>query len=291
MVEPMAAGLLPDPGVDDGVYQVYALRFGSVPGRRVHENFLRRDMHDGPMPLDFYVWIVRNAWRVVLVDTGFGKRAAEQRRFMLDVDPIDALSQLGIEADAIDDVVITHLHFDHAGNLDRFANARFHVQVAEAAFATGPCMCEPHLRAPFDVEDAVQLVRHVYAERVRFHEGDGEVAPGISVHLVPGHTAGIQAVRVMTARGPVVLASDSSHLYANAARRSPFSLTVDAIATLRSYERLLELAGSYTRVVPGHDPKVRELYPSHEFAGLSLAALHEEPRSHDVEELARLPRY
>jgi glyoxylase-like metal-dependent hydrolase (beta-lactamase superfamily II) len=283
--------LLPEPERADNCYQVWALRFGSVPTRRVHDNFLRRDMHDGPMPIDFFVWIVRNAQRVVLVDTGFAKRQAELRHWGMEFDPIDALARLGIDPDAIGDVVITHMHVDHAGNLGRFAKAKFHIQAAEAAFATGPCMCEPHLRMPFDVEDAVQLLRHTYAERVAFHQGDGEVAPGVSVHFVPGHTAGMQAVRVMTARGPVVLASDSSHFYANAMRRSPFSLTVDAIATLSSYERLHELAGAYQRIVPGHDPKVRELYPGREFGGISLVALHEEPRPHAFDELTALPRF
>jgi glyoxylase-like metal-dependent hydrolase (beta-lactamase superfamily II) len=284
--------LLPGPGHDDdGLYQIYALRFASVPERRVHENFLRRDMHDGPMPMDFYLWIVRNAHRTVLVDTGFGQRAAAERKRPLDFDPIDALARLGIDPDAIEDIVITHLHFDHAGNLDRFGKARFHVQDAEAAFATSRCMCEAHLRFPFDVEDVVQFVRHTFAERVCFHEGDATIAPGISVHFVPGHTAGMQAVRVMTPRGPVVLASDSSHMYANVMRRSPFSLTVDALATLRSYDRLMELAGTYERIVPGHDPKVRSLYPNHEFGGIELTALHEAPRAHDIGELTHLERF
>ncbi len=229
--------------------------------------------------------------RVVLVDTGFGARTAAKRGWTLDLDPIDAVARLGIDPHAIEDVVITHLHLDHAGNLDRFAKARFHVQDAEASFATGRCMCEAHLRMPYEVEDVVQFVRHVYAERVRFHDGDGQVAPGISVHFVPGHTAGMQAVRVMTARGPVVLASDSSHMYANVMRRSPFSLTVDALATLRSYDRLMELAGSYERIVPGHDPKVRELYPIHEFGGVALCALHEAPRPHSIDELMQLDAF
>jgi glyoxylase-like metal-dependent hydrolase (beta-lactamase superfamily II) len=288
----MSPCLLPDPGhTDDGVYQIYALRFASVPERRVHDNFLRRDMHDGPMPLDFFLWIVRNAHRTVLVDTGFARRAAVERKWAMDFDPIDALSRLGVDLDAIEDVVITHMHVDHAGNLGRFAKARFHVQDAEAAFATGRCMCEPHLRAAYDVEDVVTLVRQTFAGRVRFHDGDGPVAPGVSVHFVPGHTSGMQAVRVMTARGPVVLASDSTHFYGNVMRRSPFSGTVDAIATLRSYDRLLELAGSYDRVVPGHDPKVRALYPCYEFGGIELAALHEKPKPHTIEELQRLERF
>jgi glyoxylase-like metal-dependent hydrolase (beta-lactamase superfamily II) len=285
----MASSLLPAPGcAEDGVYEVYALCFARAQERRVHDNFLRRDMHDGPMPLDFSLWILRNAHRTVVVDTGFGKRAVAERGRPFDVDPIEALARLGIDPDTVEDVILTHLHFDHAGNIDRFAKARFHVQDAEVSFATGRCMCEPHVRYPFDVEDVVTFVRHTYAQRVRFHDGDAAPLPGISLHVVPGHTLGMQAVRVITPRGPVVLASDASHLYANLLRRSPFVVTVDALATLRSYDRLMELAGSVDRIVPGHDPRVRALYPMHDFGGVQLAALHEEPKPHDVSELTRL---
>jgi glyoxylase-like metal-dependent hydrolase (beta-lactamase superfamily II) len=275
-----------DPSLE-GVYQVYAMCYARAPGRRVHENFMVRDMHDGPMPLDFNVWILRNDHRAVLVDTGFGHRAAGERKWPLDIDPIEALAQLGIDPNSIDDVVITHLHFDHAGNLDRFAKARFHVQDAEVAFATGRCMCEAHLRRPFDIEDVVTLVRHTYAERVHFHDGDANILPGISVHALHGHSQGLQGVRVMTARGPILLASDASHFYANFLQRAPFALTVDAAATLRSYARMMELGGSVERIIPGHDPKVRDLYPVHTIRGIKLTALHEAPKPHDIAALCR----
>ena len=286
----MSAALerLPDvPFADDGVYQIYALCFGSAPERRAHDNYLRRDMHDGPMPLDFNLWIVRNAHRTVLVDTGFGQRAVSARNRPLDFDPVDALARLGLDPDAIENIILSHLHFDHAGNIERFAKARFHVQDAEVAFATGRCMCEANVRYPFDVEDVVTLLRHTYASRVQFHDGEAAPFPGISLHLVPGHTQGMQAVRVMTQRGPVVLASDSSHFYSNLVRRSPFSLTVNALTTLRSYDRLLELAGSVEHIIPGHDPKVRALYPHHRFGDVDLVALHERPAPHTLVELAQ----
>ncbi|MCC6196463.1 MAG: N-acyl homoserine lactonase family protein [Burkholderiales bacterium] len=280
---------LPTPDrAQDGVYHVYALCFARVPERRVYDNFIRRDMHDGPMPLDFFVWIVRNAQRTILVDTGFGKRAVAQRGRPLDVDPVDALARLGIDPDALEDIVLTHLHFDHAGNIERFAKARFHLQDAEAGYATGRCMCEAALRYPYDVEDVVTFVRHTYAERIHFHDGDAAPWPGVSLHAVPGHTLGMQAVRVVTPRGPIVLASDASHFYANVLRRAPFVVTVDARATLRSYDRLLELAGSIENLVPGHDPLVRAVYPSAQFDGIELTLLHEAPDAAAIAERSRL---
>lgn len=275
----------------ENIYQIYSLCYARAPSRRVHENFLLRDMHDGPMPLDFNVWIIRNAHRTLLVDTGFGYRAAGERGFPLDVDPIEALSSIGIDPDRIEDVILTHLHFDHAGNLDRFAKAKFHVQDSEIAFATGRCMCEAHLRRPFDVEDIVTFVRHTYAERVTFHEGDSQLYPGISLHALPGHSMGLQGVLVNTVRGSVLLASDASHLYANFMRRAPYALTVDAIATLRTYEKMMELGGEPSRIIPGHDPLVRSLFPALTIKDITLHALHEAPRPFDAAEFTHLAKF
>ena len=156
--------MLPGTGpAEDDLYEIYQLTYAHDPGRRVHDNFILRDMHDGPMPVDFNLWILRNAHRIILVDTGFSPRAAAERKRPLDIDPVEALARIGVDPDTVEDVVITHLHFDHAGNLDRFGKARFHIQDAEVAFATGRCMCDAFIRRPFDVEDVVTLVRHTYA--------------------------------------------------------------------------------------------------------------------------------
>lgn len=282
---------LPDPPSDDGVYHIYSMCFARARTRRVHDNFVFRDMHDGPMPLDYNLWIVRNAARTILVDTGFSPRAAAERQRPLDFDPVEALPRLGIDPALLDDIILTHLHYDHAGNLARFPNARFHVQDAEVAFATGRCMCEPQIRWAFDVEDVITLVRRVYAERVAFHDGDAAPLPGISLHVLPGHSKGMQAVRVITPRGPVVLASDVSHYYANFLRRAPFLLTIDAAQTLQSYKDLMQLAGSVDRIIPGHDPKVAVLYPSILVEGIALTALHEQPKPHDIADLASVDNF
>lgn len=285
----MTKSPLPAPEARDDVYEIYQMRYAQAGQRRVHENFVFRDMHDGPMPLDFHVWILRNAHRTILVDTGFTERQSRIRGRKLDFDPLEGLKSLGVDPASLEHVVITHLHYDHAGNIGRFEKAHFHVQDAEVAYATGRCMCDHHLRWPFDVEDVVSLVRHTYAERVTFHDGIGNPFPGISLHCLPGHSKGMQAVRVNTARGPVLLASDVSHYYANFLRLSPFILTIDTAETMESYRQLLALVdGDVQRVIPGHDPKVKRLYPNHTYGGVEIVALHETPTPHTIEDLQKV---
>jgi glyoxylase-like metal-dependent hydrolase (beta-lactamase superfamily II) len=267
---------LPAPDLGDDTYHVWSVNFARL-DRSVHQNFMVTDLHDGPMPLDYSFWILRNAARTVLVDTGFGPRAATERGRTLIHDPIVALETIGVPVGSIEDAILTHLHYDHAGNMDRLPRARFHVQDSEVAIATGRCMCEKFIRAPYDVEDIVTLVRHNFADRVRFHDGDEPCLPGISLHHLPGHTDGIQSVLVNTPRGPVLLASDVSHYYANFMRKSPFSLIIDVAESLQSYDRLFELAGDFEHIIPGHDPLTRALFPAVDVAGIMLSALHEAP--------------
>ena len=146
------------------------------------------------------------------------------------------------------------------------------------AFATGRCMCHARLRGAFAVEDMVEMVRRVYAGRVRFADGDATLFPGISVHRVPGHSPGLQCVRVETARGAVVLASDATHYYANMETGNPYLIVVDIAATMRSWERLRELADSEAHIVPGHDPLVMARYRRVSVPGVEAVALHEAPR-------------
>lgn len=260
-------------------YEVLAVRYARAPERRVHENFIRRDMHDGPMPLDFFIWIIRNAERTVLVDTGFGARTAAGRGRPLDIDPVEALALIGIPAEDVEQIILTHLHYDHAGNIDRFPNATIHIQDAEAAYATGRCMCHRVMRFPFDVEDVVAFVRTTFAGRACFHEGDADLFPGISVHLLPGHSKGLQAVRVDTARGPILLASDVSHFYANVEDDNPFSLTIDVGQSLDSYRRMRRLVAGDSHIIPGHDPRVSEIYPCETVNGIELVKLHLPPKA------------
>ena len=172
------------------------------------------------------------------------------------------MAHLGIDAATASDVVVTHLDWDHCGNTDFFPKATFHIQDEEVAFRTGRLMAQPFYAMRSELDDVLTTVRNVYAGRVRFHDGTSEIAPGVTLHLIGGHTAGMQVVRVPTARGWVVLASDAAHYWANFRERRPFPLVLDVGKMLEGYRTMAELADGPDHVIPGHDPDVVARFPS-----------------------------
>jgi glyoxylase-like metal-dependent hydrolase (beta-lactamase superfamily II) len=242
-------------------YEVFAIKYAHH-ARRASENFIGGDPHDGPMPLDYFVWLIRGAGREIVVDTGFSAPMAAKRQRDHIRCPTEGLRLLNIDSKTIKDVVVTHLHYDHIGNFDLFPAATFHLQDLEMNYATGRHMAQPVFSGAYEVEDVVGMVRRAYAGRVRFHDGDAEIAPGISLHLIGGHTMGLQVVRVATRRGWVVVASDASHFYANMEEVRPFPIVYSVAAMVEGYDRLRALAESPAHVIPGHDPLVLERYPA-----------------------------
>jgi len=252
-------------------YEVYALRYAMRDAVRSN-HFIGGDPHDGPMPMDYFLWLIRGPDRAVVVDCGFTAEVAAQRERTFLRCPVDALRLLGVHADAVHDVVLTHLHYDHVGNLHRFPAATFHLQEPDLHFAVGRHMRHRHMRHSFEVEDVVQLVRLNYAGRVRLYNGPVELAPGITLHPAPGHSAGLQFVCVNTRRGVVVLASDVSHFYENMETYRPFPVCVSVADTLDSFDRIRAAAPSPQHIVPGHDPLVMWRYPapSTELEGIAV---------------------
>lgn len=242
-------------------YEIYAIRYGKSVRKR-SESFIGGDPHDGPMPMAYYVWLVRNAARSVVVDTGFAPDVAQARAREFLICPGKAIRQLGTAPDTIDTVVLTHLHYDHAGNHHLFPEAMFHVQAAEMAYVTGPWMKHRSLRAGYGAEDIKTMVDRIFAERLVWHEGDSPLAPGIDLMLMGGHCAGIQAVKIETERGPVILASDSAVFYEGLETGRPFPAAFHVGDELAGYERLLKEAGSVDAIIPGHDVRVMERYPA-----------------------------
>jgi glyoxylase-like metal-dependent hydrolase (beta-lactamase superfamily II) len=249
----------------DDCYELFAIAYARV-DRNAADNFVGGDPHNAPMPLNYYVWLARNARHTVVIDTGFDQAAADQRQRTMLKPVAEGLAALGVTPQAVDDVIITHMHYDHAGNGDLFAGARYHLQDAEMSYATGRCMCDAHQRVAYEASDVKAMIDRVYTDRVCFHEGDVSPLPGISLHKIGGHSRGLQCVTVKTQRGPVVLASDASHHYAHLRERRIFPIVDDHDSVLAGYDRLQQLAPSSQHIIPGHDPLVTKLYPAHSTA-------------------------
>ncbi|MGQ0675312.1 MAG: N-acyl homoserine lactonase family protein [Rhodospirillales bacterium] len=246
--------------MSENAYEIYAIKYGHH-GRRRAENFLGGDPHDAPMPLNYYVWAVVGAKHTFIVDTGCDAAWAARRNRNITQPLGEGLKALGIEPASVKDVIVTHLHYDHAGNDGLFPGARYHLQDREMDFATGRCMCHAAMRQAFECSDVQAMVRRLFEGRVSFHDGAAELAPGVSVHHIGGHTKGIQVVRALTRRGWVVLASDTTHFYAHFLDRRVFPIVHNVEGVLEGYDKLEALAASKAHVVPGHDPLVMDIYP------------------------------
>jgi glyoxylase-like metal-dependent hydrolase (beta-lactamase superfamily II) len=227
------------------------------------ENFLGGDPHDGPMPFDYFVFALKAGERAIVIDTGFDAATAARRGRQHLRCPSVGLSAIGIESARVEDVVLTHLHYDHCGNQGLFPAARFHLQEAEIAYATGRCMTHGLLRVGYDPDDIAATVRRLFEDRLVLHAGTAEVAPGVTLHHVGGHTRGQMVVRAETASGPLVIASDAVHFHENLTRRLPFPAIVDVAATLDGFRTAAALAGGdVSRVIPGHDPAILTRFPA-----------------------------
>jgi glyoxylase-like metal-dependent hydrolase (beta-lactamase superfamily II) len=252
-------------------YEVYAIRYATVQ-RNEAEVFIGGDPHHSGLTMDYFVWVARNELHTVVVDTGFDLAAAGKRGRQLLLEPGEGLRRLGIDCAQVRHVIITHLHYDHAGNLPLFPQARFHLQDRELAFATGRHMAHPFFAHAYELEGVLSMVRLAYGARVQFHDGDAEIVPGISVHHVGGHTHGLQVARIWTRIGWVVLASDAAHYWANMTSGRPFPIVADVTQMVAGWDRLTGLASRAEFIVPGHDPLVMKRYraPDPRLAGIAV---------------------
>jgi glyoxylase-like metal-dependent hydrolase (beta-lactamase superfamily II) len=242
------------------IYELHAIRYAQL-DRRSNDNFIGGDTPDVPMPMDYFIWAAVGPEHTVVIDTGFSQSVAAKRNRNIVTPVEEGLKAIGVQHEDVRHVILTHMHYDHAGNPQMFPQARFHLQECELAYATGPCICHPLIGNNYEADDVAMAIHRNFRGDLALLSGDKEIVPGITVHKLGGHTPGMQCVRVSTRRGPVLLASDASHYYAHFFNDRVFPVAHDIGGVLDGYSKMRALIPSADHFIPGHDPLVMDLYP------------------------------
>jgi len=256
LVAPLAAQSKPQ-------YEIYAIRYATLPGFPVSE--LVPDVDPArKMDIAMMIWLIRGNGRNILLDSGF-----YHDRFFKDwhvndfIKPSDTLKPLGLKPEDITDVIISHMHWDHADGMDLFPNARIWIQKDELQYYAGEAWQSKDTHGGIDADDVLTLVKLNMQGRVGMVDGDAkEILPGITCYTGGRHTYASQYVGVSTAAGTVVLASDNMYLYENLEKHVSIAETLDAASNLRAQDRMKQIASSPGLIIPGHDPAVIAKFPN-----------------------------
>ena len=165
--------------------------------------------------------------------------------------PENALKAAGVSVKDVEMVILTHLHWDHAGNCDLFPDARVIVQEAELRYAIAPNRF--FRRGYLSPESGWKLPPPFVVPNITTVRGEVELAPGVSVVPAPGHTPGSQAVVVQTADGPYCITGDAMMTYDNLKWDTPPGYHVDVEASMDSLDLMQRRA---PRLLPSHDYSV-----------------------------------
>ena len=237
-------------------YEVYAVRYATLPAFRVSGLIAGADT-SRRLDIAMMVWLLKGPdGRNVLVDAGFHRDNFIQRWRPKDfTTPAEAVARAGVKPEAITDVIVSHVHWDHMGGIDLVPKARVWIQREEFEYHLDSAGIVKN-RA-MDAGDAKMLAQVAREGRLMLVDGDAkEIIPGITVYTGGKHTFASQYAAVRIASGTAVIASDNMYLYENLTRRAPIAQTLDSASNLRAQKRMTTLASDPRLIVPGHDPEV-----------------------------------
>ncbi|MFD2415913.1 N-acyl homoserine lactonase family protein [Amycolatopsis pigmentata] len=239
-------------------YEVVIVKYGTreTTKKDVFLNYPVYGEADEPIRMDYFFWIIRNEQRTVLVDTGFSRAGGTARKRTFLLEPARAYAALDVDPAARPTVIVTHAHYDHIGNLGLFPDSPLILARSEYDFWTGRHAKRTQFHHSVEDEEIDALVAAHAAGNVRTFSGRLEVAPGIEVIEVGGHTPGQSVVLVDTSDGPVLLASDAIHYYEEYEQDRPFTFVADLVEMYDAFDLIRTMAGQgrVRHLVSGHDP-------------------------------------
>jgi glyoxylase-like metal-dependent hydrolase (beta-lactamase superfamily II) len=243
-------------------FEVYAVRFATIAGFQVSSLVAGAD-RSRRLDIAMMIWVLKGSdGRIAIVDSGFHRDRYFSQFDVKDyIKPSEALAPLGIKPDDVTDLLLTHMHWDHAGGVDLFPKARVWVQKDEYDYYAGEAWQSARTHGGIDADDVLEIVKRNMAGKVSFVRGDDQTSlPGIAFGVGGRHTFASQFV-VVTRPKAVVIASDNMYLYENLDAHTPIAQTLDPVSNLRAQDRMRSMASDRRLVVPGHDPAVFARFP------------------------------
>ncbi len=246
-------------------YSIQALRYATIPGFPVSELVMGAPKNE-KLDIAMVIWLIRGAGHNILFDSGFHREKWFKEYTIADfLRPDELVKSAGVPPSEITDVIISHAHWDHLGGIDLFPKAIIWIQKDEFRYYTGDAWQAGGNHGGIDPEDVEELVRLNTEGRLRLVDGDvQEILPGIRAFTGARHTYASQYLRVDTNGTPFIFASDNCYLYRNLTDHAASATFSDAdhAANIAAQARMIDLAGSADRVVPGHDPVQFQRYPT-----------------------------
>ena len=255
----------PPPGPPAVYYEVLAVRYGMLraPKSHLYHRFEAYGEPDAEVEMAYYFWVLRGRGETILIDTGFDPGVGARRVRTCLCPPVEGLRRLGVEPEAVSAVIITHLHYDHIGNLDAFPHAELVVPRRELEFWSKRSSRRFQFAAHVEAREVALLEEASRAGRVRLTDGVEEIFEGVTAHSVGGHSPGQQVTVVSALGGDVVLASDAVHFYEEFELDRPFAVIADLQRMYAAYDLVRELLVPDGAVlIPGHDPQVMTRFPA-----------------------------
>jgi glyoxylase-like metal-dependent hydrolase (beta-lactamase superfamily II) len=249
----------------DPVYEIYAFKYAINPA--VPKSiFIFGGGLDGEVlkNIPYSYWVIVGNGKKIAFDTGYSDvESAKKRGFVNYQSPKEMLSKINLKPEEITDVVISHMHWDHAGNVPAFANAeKIWIQREEFEFTTGRGL-QSRLTIPFlKLEDIMEVLKANAVGRVELLEGDHLLFPGIVLYAVPrGHSYASQFMVVNTRSGPVVMAADCASTWDNINTNTPGVIAIDLLEAEKGIKKMRSFVKETKDIIPGHEPRVFEVYP------------------------------